>query len=326
MGRCALVLICLLLSPWTAAAEETLDRRIAVTVDDLPWQRIGDLPEPRLQARHAQLIATMRRAGVPATGFVNEAKLEVDGRLDPGRVRMLHDWLEAGYGLGNHTYGHVDLHEVGAEAFQEDILRGERVLGPLLAGLGEAPVWFRHPYLHTGRSEEEARLVAGFLSAHGYRIAPVTVGTGEWIWAAAYGNVLDGRSDVADALERMELLQRLHGGYVSYMLHMLDHAERQSQALLGYALPQVLLLHANELNAVAYADLVDGMRRRGYRFVTLDEAMEDPAYARPDAYHGLFGPGWLHRWAMTEDVPRSFHAGEPRVPDWVLELAGVETE
>ena len=64
------------------------------------------------------------------------------------------------------------------------------------------------------------------------------------------------------------------------MLNKVDYYEQQSQALLGYALPQVWLLHANELNAVAYADLVAGVQRRGYRVVALDEAMRDPAYAR----------------------------------------------
>jgi hypothetical protein len=110
------------------------------------------------------------------------------------------------------------------------------------------------------------------------------------------------------------------------MLNKVDYYERQSQALLGYALPQVWLLHANALNAVAYADLVAAVRRRGYRAVALDEALADPAYARPDGYSGRYGPSWLHRWAMAEQRPKAFYAGEPEVPRWVLDLAGVESE
>jgi hypothetical protein len=110
------------------------------------------------------------------------------------------------------------------------------------------------------------------------------------------------------------------------MLNKVDYYERQSQALLGYALPQVWLLHANALNAVAYAELVAAVRRRGYRAVTLDEALADPAYARPDGYSGRYGPSWLHRWAMAEQRPKAFYAGEPEVPRWVLDLAGVESE
>jgi hypothetical protein len=110
------------------------------------------------------------------------------------------------------------------------------------------------------------------------------------------------------------------------MLNKVDYYERQSQALLGHAIPQVWLMHANALNAASYAGLIAGVRRRGYRTITLDEAMRDPAYARKDGYEGRYGPSWLHRWAMAEEKPKEFYAGEPVVPPWVLDLAGVDSE
>ena len=300
------------------------DRRIAITIDDLPWQRMDKTPAADLPLRHAQLMAQLKQAGVPVVGFVNEGKLEIDGQVQPARVAMLRDWREAGYELGNHTRGHLDLHAVGLPAFQQDILDGERTLRPLLAERGQVPRWFRHPYLRAGRTPEERAALSAFLDQHGYRIAPVTVDNGEWVWAFAYANVLDGQPDTP---ERAATLERLKRGYLPYMLNKVDYYERQSQALLGYALPQVWLLHANELNAVAYADLVAGVQRRGYRVVTLDEAMRDPAYARDeDGYNGRYGPSWLHRWAMAEKKPKDFYAGEPEVPGWVLQLAGVASE
>lgn len=317
----------LLTSPATArhaqGEDTTPDRRIAVTIDDLPWQRMAATPPDALQARHDALMAQLRMAGVPVVGFVNEDKLEVDGQLQPARVKMLEDWLDDGHALGNHTYGHVDLHAVGLSAYQEAILRGERVLRPMLAERGTTPRWFRNPYLRAGRTAEDKAALAAFLAEHGYRLAPVTVDNGEWVWAFAYARVLDGP---AGSAERDALLERLRLGYVPYMLNKLDYYEQQSQALLGYALPQIWLLHANELNAAAYAELIAGAKRRGYRFITLDEAMRDPAYARTDGYHGRYGPSWLHRWAMAEKKPKDFYAGEPVVPKWVLDLAGVDSE
>lgn len=199
--------------------------------------------------------------------------------------------------------------------------RGEQVLRPLLAEYGAVPQWFRHPYLRAGQTPEERAQLSRFLDKHGYRIAPVTVDNGEWVWAFAYTNVLDSQ---ADTPERAATLQRLRAGYIPYMLNKVDYYERQSQALLGYNLPQIWLLHANELNAVAYADLIVGVQRRGYRVVTLAKAMIDPAYARgEEGYNGRFGPSWLHRWAMAEGKTGQFFHGEPTVPPWVLELAGV---
>jgi hypothetical protein len=84
---------------------------------------------------------------------------------------------------------------------------------------------------------------------------------------------------------------------------------------------------ANELNAATIAELVAATKRRGYRFISLDEAMRDPAYARgAEGYSGRYGPSWLHRWAMAEKKPKEFYAGEPEVPAWVMKLAKVDSE
>lgn len=307
----------------TAALAAEPDRRIAVTIDDLPWARLDRIVPSDLQDRHARLVGALKQADVPVVGFVNESKLEDAGVLRPERLAMLDDWLDVGAELGNHTWGHIDLHAVGVPAFEADILKGERQLRPLVARRGQSLRWFRHPYLRAGRTPQDKAAVTDFLAAHGYRIAPVTVDNGEWVWAFAYANVMDGRVPVDD---REATLLRLRRGYVPYMLNKLDYYERQSQTLLGYVLPQVWLMHANELNADAYVELIAGATRRGYRFVTLDEALRDPAYARSDGYTGRYGPSWLHRWAMADGRPKDFYAGEPTVPGWVLQLAGVESE
>ena len=67
-------------------------------------------------------------------------------------------------------------------------------------------------------------------------------------------------------------------------------------------------------------------RQRGYRFIGLDEAMRDKAYQRADAYTDPAGPSWLHRWAIGEKKPPAFFAGEPTVPEWVLNLARLDSE
>lgn len=299
------------------------DRRIAITIDDLPWASLGDhqphAPPAAMLEHHQRLMRALHETGAPVVGFVNEAKLEADGQPIPERLQMLRDWLATGAELGNHTFAHTDLHAAGLAAYQADILKGERRLRPLLAEHDTKPAWFRHPYLRAGRSVEDKAALADFLAGHGYRIAPVTVDNSDWIWARAYRNVLDRGGDEAT-------LQRLRADYVPYMLAKVDYYERFSIALLGYALPQTWLMHANEINAATYPALVAGVRERGYRTVSLAEAMQDPAYARADAYTGAWGPSWLHRWAIGEKKPREFFAGEPETPKWVLDLAGVEGE
>ena len=299
------------------------DRRIALTIDDLPWQRLGERAEPELAAQHDRLIAALRHASVPVVGFVNEGKLEVDGQVQAARVQMLRDWLDAGFELGNHTFSHVSLHAVDLDAYEQDILRGEVILRPLLAERGQTLRWFRHPYLQAGRSPEVRAQLAGFLQQHDYRIAPVTVDNAEWIWAFAYDQVRDTETD---PVAREARLRQLRRGYVPYMLNKLDYYEQRSEQLLGRLPAQIWLMHANALNADSIEELIAATRRRGYRFITLETALEDPAYQRPEGYNGGAGISWIHRWAMADNLPKTFYQGEPVVPAWVMTLAGQESE
>jgi peptidoglycan/xylan/chitin deacetylase (PgdA/CDA1 family) len=299
-----------------AAAAQS--RQIAVTFDDLPWAGLERRVPDDLAEQHAALMQALRTAAVPGAGFVNENKLEVDGAVDAGRVAMLRDWLEAGYELGNHGYAHLDLHAVGLPAYQADLLHGERVLRPLLTARGTAPQWFRHPFLRAGRTAEDKAALAAFLAAHDYRIAPVTIDNSDWIWSRAY-DVARGAGDRASAA-------RLQREFVPYLLAKTAYYEQQARALLGGDLPQVLLLHANALNAATFPALVEALRGRGYEFVPLGRALEHPAYARTDGYSGAFGPSWIHRWAIADGKTGDFFAGEPATPAWVMALAGVESE
>ena len=54
--------------------------------------------------------------------------------------------------------------------------------------------------------------------------------------------------------------------------------EQQSVAIVGREIAQTLLLHASALNAATFDALAAKLEARGYRFVSLGEALKDPAY------------------------------------------------
>jgi hypothetical protein len=58
------------------------------------------------------------------------------------------------------------------------------------------------------------------------------------------------------------------------------------------------------------------MKRRGYTFVTLEEALKDPAYAEPDALYKN-GVSWIHRWRMAKGLEQKW---EPEAPKFVDDL------
>lgn len=298
------------------AGAEVPRRQMVLTIDDLPSQEVTRASEADLAARNARIVAALK--GRNAVGFVNEDKLEIDGKVAPKRVQWLRDWLAAGIELGNHTYNHNGLHATPIADYEQSILDGERVLRPLLAEFKREPGWFRHPYLQAGQDDAVRLRLDGFLEQRGYRIAPVTVDNGEWIYARAYLLLLEaGKPDAARALIP---------DYIDYMEAKCQFFEQASKRLFGREIPQVLLFHANALNADALPALLDRLRKRGYDFVDLDTTLADPAYKRADGYRGRAGISWLHRWAMAEKKPKVFYEGEPAVPQQVLDLAGVEGE
>jgi hypothetical protein len=90
--------------------------------------------------------------------------------------------------------------------------------------------------------------------------------------------------------------------------------EKRAVEVTGHEIPQILLIHASQMNADLLPDLLTMFRRRGYSFVSLRQALADPAYALPENYTGRGGFSWIHRWSQTKGMPNK---GEPDPPAWV---------
>lgn len=298
--------MCFLLPPHATQAFGQSDRAVAVTIDDLPVAS-NTMPAATLTEMTAKLLGTLRDQKVPVVGFVNERKLYKFGEVDE-RIKALAMWLDYGFELGNHTFSHASLNQVGLSAWQDEVIAGESVTRLLLAEHKMQLRYFRHPYLHTGRDLQTRRQAEAFLVGRGYRIAPVTLDAWDWMYAGVYEDAKK-RGDTA-------LQDQLAKSYVSYSDEVFAYSEKLSKQIMGYEPAQVLLLHANQLEADHIGDLIQVMRKRGYRFVTLEQALADPAYSLPDTYVGDDGTGWLDHWAITQGKPPQ---GAPVFPQWVID-------
>ena len=286
--------------------ESQSSREVVVTFDDLPTvSRNFTQPTDRERITR-QIVATITAHRIPAVAFVNEGKLYRDGALEAARVDLLRQWTRAGIELGNHTYSHLDLHTAPLADYLRDIERGDSVTRAVMAEVGRKPRYFRHPFLHTGRTLEVRSEVGRTLARLGYTVAPVTIDDSDYIFAAAYDDAL-GQRDSVEA-------NRIGDEYVAYMDRVFAFYEAQSQAIAGRALPHVLLVHASLLNADRFGDVARAIERRGYTYVTLERALGDSVYRSPDTYVGPAGISWLHRWALTRGLRGSVFAGEPEVP------------
>lgn len=282
-------------------------RAISLTIDDLPAAGANAMTGQEIIDMTQKLLATLRERHVPAVGFVTERKLFKFGEVDD-RIKALGLWLDSGFELGNHSYSHMSLNRVGLKSWEEDVVRGETVTSLLLAQHNMKLRYFRHPYLDTGRDLQTRREAEQFLTQRGYRIAPVTMDAWDWMYAGVYEDARR-RGDTA-------LQQQLVTSYLSYTGQVFDYYEKLSRDLLGYEPKEIILLHGNWLGADHIGELLDLLQKRGYRFVTLQEALSDPAYSMPNEFVGEEGTNWLDQWAITRGHPP---INTPVFPQWVID-------
>src|SRR3954464_8582488 len=302
----ALLLVALALPLY---AQKPAHREIALTIDDLPAAGGNSMTGTEIIEMTSKLLGTLRDQKVPAVGFVNERKLYKFGEVDD-RIKALSMWPEYGFELGNHTFSHASLNRVGLKEWEEEIVRGETVTRMLLAQHNMQLRYFRHPYLDTGRDLQTRRQAEAFLVERGYRIAPVTLDAWDWMYAPVY--------DDAKKRGDTDLQQQLVKSYLSYSDAVFAYTEQLAVKTIGYEPKQILLLHGNQLEADHIGELIDVLRKRGYRFTTLEDALSDQAYGLPDTYVGEEGTGWVDHWAISLGRPPQ---GAPIFPQWVIDRA-----
>src|SRR5688500_10680907 len=170
------VLVAILLAAVCAQAQT-----IAVTIDDLPVVTTDRSIEARRDITK-RLLGHIKKAKVPAVGFVNENKLYRNEQRAEDEIALLKMWLDAGLELGNHSYAHRSLNRIPVEEYKADLLKGETITKELLRSKGRGMRYFRHPFLQTGRSIEIKADFHAFLKEHGYTIAPITFDNGDYIF------------------------------------------------------------------------------------------------------------------------------------------------
>ena len=294
-------------TPTLSQVTSKADRQVAITIDDLPAGMADRMPAADITAMTAKLLGTLRDQKIPVVGFVNEKKLYKPGEVDE-RIKALQMWLDYGFELGNHTFTHASLNQVGLKAWEDDVIQGESVTRMLLGQRKMKLRYFRHPYLDTGRDLLTRRQAEAFLVERGYRIAPITLDGWDWMFAGLYEDAKQ-RNDTA-------LQQQIFKEYLAHHDAAIAYSEQLSVKVAGYEPKQILLLHASNLEADHIGELLDLLRKRRYRFITLEDALSDQAYSLPDTYVGEEGSGWIEHWAITQGkIPQ----GAPAFPQWVID-------
>ena len=250
----------------------TLDRHptVALTFDDLP--AAGSLPLGENRSKIATVLTSeLKTNHLEGTyGFVNAVKLE----NDPDAQQALRIWIDAGMNIGNHTWSHPSINGNTVETYESEIALNEPALAQY-AGKSDWH-WFRYPFLWEGETLEKRHAVRAYLKEHGYRVAQVTLDFEDYAWNDAYGRCSAKQDDAA--------ITWLRQSYLENAAEYIKLGREEEHIAFGHEIPNVLLLHATAFTTLMLPDLIDLLRKQGFRFASLPKVERNAAYALdPDA-------------------------------------------
>jgi peptidoglycan/xylan/chitin deacetylase (PgdA/CDA1 family) len=270
-------------------------RPILISVDDLPVAA-GDLhADPTERARiTGGLLAALAKHHVPAVGLVIWGNVTTDADR-----AILRRWLAGGHELGNHSAHHLDLTKTTADAYIADVEAGRAGLADFLAREGGHPSvrFFRYPFLDEGDTAAKLDAVRAYLGRTGQRSLPVTIDDQDWSFEKPW----------VEARRRGDRRAMAEVGeeYQAALRTEVRDQEARGDRLFGRPVPQILLLHANEVGAAQWDRLFTGLEARGYRFAAAGEVLDDAAFAEPPRY---VGPSGFSLWDRLAALRRAADA------------------
>jgi peptidoglycan/xylan/chitin deacetylase (PgdA/CDA1 family) len=251
--------VCVLLFVTTAFSQQ-----VALTFDDLPSH--GALPPGMTRADVAKsILKTLQENHAPKVyGFINARK--VDGHHeDMDDLKLLRD---AEFPLGNHTFSHLSLNASTVVEFDQNVADDEPVLKSLMRGQNWH--WFRYPYLWEGDTLEKRHAVRKYLKEHKYHVAQVTLDFEDYLWNGPYARCVE-KNDAAS-------IEWLKSSYMSTATEYIALGQAMAKLVFGRDIKHVLVLHIGSFETVMLPQLLDSLRRQGFKLITLPDAEKDPAY------------------------------------------------
>ena len=286
-------------------------KKVSITIDDVPNSLLykGD----GFRSRLLNLIDSMK---LPVAIFINEVKIFDIDEADES-LRMLDEWIESpNVIVGNHGYKHRMYSEEGIDSFKIDVLQGEAISKPLALRHDKGETYYRFPYNDLGKDAHEHKLAVDYLDSRGYTVTPFTVHSDDWLVTQLYEHYKKaGRTKDAERVGRE---------FVEFTLKNFDYMETLTDKKVGRNVSQIYLMHDNLLNADYLDDLLTALIKRGYTFISLDEAMKDPVYKQTDYYDQRHGISWVYRWIKDPQQRMQLMRGQPDSQAFEKELTQVK--
>lgn len=224
-------------------------KEIAITIDDLPF--VGEYRNFHLN----MIMNSMKEQHVPATGFIIASEIRKDN------WDALRKFRDAGFGLGNHTYSHANLNKLEVKEYIREIKKADTIILPVIT----EPKYFRYPYLAMSSGSKKNKILC-YLAKNNYQVAPITIDSKDFVFNQRLLSVPE--------IDRRAYLDELKSFYLDFIWQQTLKAEEHTQYHHNPDQAQILLIHANLLNAYVLPDLINYYKKNGYTFVSLEDALK----------------------------------------------------
>ena len=269
------------------------NRKLAIGFVSIPPVDRTENPPKDADATARLMIAKLTQHKIPAIGFVQGGSISDGEKLYPVRANIVRLWRDAGFEIGIGGYKHIWFYHTPFDDYVANTEKNERVARQILAEKNLPLRYFSYPFLNTGKSVEERDRFENWLKERGLTSVKYTIDNNEWMYSYAY--------DMARNDNDIGAMTEIRVEFVNYMSKMFDHFEAYSSDLFGRDINQTMVLTPSRLVADSADDLFGMIQKRGYEFVSMDEALSDEAYRTKETYAGDWGISWFERWAKTQN-------------------------
>lgn len=272
--------------------------KIAITIDDVP-----NTKKIKSNSFQSHLLKQLDSLNIPIAIFVNEGLIYKTNDTTKN-INLLENWIKRNYiTLGNHTFSHSRLSEVGYNDFKGDVTRGHNMLHRLALKYNKPLSYFRFPYNDLGIDSVQQHKIDSFLISMHYLVAPFTVESSDWMFNAIYEHYISN--------SEFEKANEIGNLYVAKTLDYIRFFDSLSIVKYGRSINQIYLCHDNSINAKYLQSIIYTLQSKDYEFVSLDNALNDSVYQQKNRYYKKWGISWLYRWILEPDIRKEWMKHEP---------------
>lgn len=213
-----------------------------------------------------KIVTALRVNGLPPTvAFLSGESLDLE---------LQEAWLGSGNLIGTMTYRERSVKKEAAEEIISSIARTEVALAPLWSKFERRVKYFRYPALKLGMDVGRPRKIRAFLKQNSYVEVPATIDPRDDYFSQAYCAALARGGGVCANF--------VTATFKSLLLDKTIKARETGRRISGHDVKHILMIGANQLTSDLLDEMLKWYKAMGVRFISLEEALQDPFYAVED--------------------------------------------